>query len=247
MAADGDRPGDDEVAPPVPPDGAASVFGDRLPGAVRFVELLAGPGREQGVIGPREVSRLWERHVLNGAAVGEVLPADASVVDVGSGAGLPGVPLALARPDLEITLLEPMARRVAWLETVVAELGLPIAVVRGRAEERETRRRVELSDVVTARAVAPLGRLVTWTLPLVRPGGLLAAMKGSSAAAEVERDAKEIRAAGGVEPRVVRCGVGDAATFVVLVSRSEHGHRGVKGNAGPGAVPRHRGRKDRQP
>ena len=140
-----------------------------------------------------------------------------------------------------------MARRVAWLETVVAELGLPIAVVRGRAEERETRRRVELSDVVTARAVAPLGRLVTWTLPLVRPGGLLAAMKGSSAAAEVERDAKEIRAAGGVEPRVVRCGVGDAATFVVLVSRSEHGQRGVKGNAGPGAVRRHRGRKDRQP
>jgi len=169
------------------------------------------------------------------------------VVDVGSGAGLPGIPLALARPDLAITLLEPMARRVAWLESVVAELGLDARVVRGRAEERETRRRLEQSDVVTARAVAPLGRLVSWTLPLVRPGGLLAAMKGSSAASEIERDGKEIRQAGGVDPRVVRCGVGDAATSVVLVSRSEHGDRGVRGNAGPGAVRRGRDRKDRHP
>ena len=161
------------------------------------------------------------------------------MVDVGSGAGLPGIPLALARPDLHITLLEPMARRVAWLEQVVAELGLPVTVVRGRAEEREARRQCGESDVVTARAVAPMGRLTTWTLPLVRPGGTLAAMKGASAAGEVERDLKEIRAAGGEDPRVVRCGVGDAATTVVLVSRSER--RGPS----PGAGRRARGRKDR--
>lgn len=234
-------------SPPEAPAGAAAVFGDRWRQAQRFVELLAGPGREQGVIGPREVPRLWERHVLNSAAVGDVIPTGASVVDVGSGAGLPGVPLALARPDLEVTLLEPMARRVAWLESVVAELDLPVTVVRGRAEERETRRRVEFHDVVTARAVAPLGRLVTWTLPLVRPGGILAAMKGSSAASEIERDGKEIRVAGGVEPRVVECGVGDAATHVVVVLRSEYGGRGPGPHAGPGAVRRSRGRKDRQP
>ena len=238
--------GHDDVVPAAP-DGAEAVFGDRWPRAQRFVELLAGPGREQGVIGPREVPRLWDRHVLNGAAVGEVLSADASVVDVGSGAGLPGIPLALARPDLRITLLEPMARRVAWLEAVAAELDLPVVVVRGRAEERETRRLLEGSDVVTARAVAPMGRLVTWTLPLVRPGGILAAMKGSSAATEVERDAKEIRVAGGVDPRVVRCGVGDAATFVVLVSRSERGNRTPRANVAPGSVSHSRGRKDRQP
>lgn len=224
---------------PVPPSTAAAVFGDRLPAAERYVALLAGPGLEQGVVGPRELPRLWDRHVLNSAAVGEVLPADATVVDVGSGAGLPGIPLALARPDLTITLLEPMARRVAWLERAVAELDLAVTVVRGRAEERETRRRCGESDVVTARAVAPLGRLATWTLPLVRPGGTLAAMKGASAADEVARDLKEIRAAGGDDPRVVRCGVGDAATTVVLVSRSER--RGPS----PGSGRRARGRKDR--
>ncbi|MHC1558257.1 16S rRNA (guanine(527)-N(7))-methyltransferase RsmG [Actinomycetospora sp. C-140] len=227
------------TAVPSTPQEAAVVFGARLASAERYVALLAGPGLDQGVIGPRELPRLWDRHVLNSAAVGEVLPADATVVDVGSGAGLPGIPLALARPDLTVTLLEPMARRVAWLERVVAELDLDVAVVRGRAEEREARRRCGESDVVTARAVAPMGRLVTWTLPLVRPGGTLAAMKGASAADEVARDLKQIRAAGGDEPRVVRCGVGGAATSVVLVSRSER--RGPS----PGSGRRARGRKDR--
>lgn len=231
----GTDPGEVPAAPPE----AASVFGDRLDTAARYVALLAGPGLDQGVVGPRELPRLWTRHVLNSAALGEVLPPDASVLDVGSGAGLPGIPLALARPDLRIVLLEPMARRVAWLEHVVGELGLDVAVVRGRAEEREARRRCGESDVVTARAVAPIGRLATWTLPLVRPGGTLAAMKGASAADEVARDLKEIRAAGGADPRVERCGVGDAATTVVLVSRSER--RG----ASPGSGRRARGRKDR--
>ena len=226
-------------AVPAPPPAAAAVFGDRLAAAERYVELLAGPGQAQGVIGPRELPRLWDRHVLNSAAVGEVLPADATVVDVGSGAGLPGVPLALARPDLTITLLEPMARRVAWLERVVDELGLAVTVVRGRAEERETRRRCGECDVATARAVAPMGRLAAWALPLVRPGGILAAMKGASAETEIERDLKEIRTAGGDDCRVVRCGVGDAATTVVLVSRSER--RGTS----PGSGRRSRGRKDR--
>ena len=140
-SADGVRRGgpapDAGEVPPTPPAAAAAVFGDALAAAERYVALLAGPGQEQGVIGPRELPRLWDRHVLNCAAVGEVLPLDATVVDVGSGAGLPGIPLALARPDLHITLLEPMARRVAWLEQVVAELGLAVTVVRGRAEERE--------------------------------------------------------------------------------------------------------------
>ena len=126
-SADGvgpDGPAPDAGEVPDPPAAAAAVFGDRLAAAERYVALLAGPGQDQGVIGPRELPRLWDRHVLNSAAVGEVLPLDATVVDVGSGAGLPGIPLALARPDLHITLLEPMARRVAWLEQVVAELGL---------------------------------------------------------------------------------------------------------------------------
>ena len=226
-------------APP-PPAGAAAVFGDRLAEAEAYAELLAGPGMRQGVIGPRELPRLWERHLLNSAAVGEILPEGAGVVDVGSGAGLPGIPLALVRPDLTLTLVEPMARRVIWLEQVVSELGLSVRVVRGRAEERETRRECGESDVVTARAVAPLGRLVTWTLPLVRPGGILAAMKGASAEDELARDGKDIRTAGGDDARVVRCGVADAATFVVVVQRSPR-------RTPPGAGRRGGGRKDRHP
>jgi 16S rRNA (guanine527-N7)-methyltransferase len=104
------------------------------------------------------VPRIWERHVLNCAVVAELVPDAARVVDIGSGAGLPGIPLALARPDLQIVLLEPLARRVEWLQEVVADLGLEVRIDRGRAEEKAVRRRWEGADVVTARAVAPLAR-----------------------------------------------------------------------------------------
>lgn len=170
-------------APPVeqPPPEAAAVFGAAFPAAQRYVGLLAGPGVERGLLGPREPARLWTRHVLNSAALAGFIPADAEVIDVGSGAGLPGIPLALARPDLSLTLLEPMARRVAFLDEVVAELGLSVRVQRGRADSL----RPASADVVVARAVAPLDKLVPWTLPLVRPGGLLLALKGETAAAEI--------------------------------------------------------------
>ena len=144
-----------------PTSDAVELFGDALPRVRRFAELLAGPGRDQGVIGPRELPRLWDRHLVNSAYVGRVVPPGATVLDVGSGAGLPGIPLALARPDLHVTLLEPMARRVAWLEETVAALGLAVTVRRGRAEERETRRACGEFDVVTARAVAPICLLYT--------------------------------------------------------------------------------------
>ena len=155
------------------------MFGAAYERAVAFAELLAGAGTERGVIGPREVPRLWARHLLNSAVIGELVPAGARVIDVGSGAGLPGVPLALARPDVEVVLLEPLARRVAFLEEAVAGLA-NVSVVRGRAEEGHTRRALGLADVVTARAVAPLDRLAGWCLPLVKPGGTLLALKGAS-------------------------------------------------------------------
>ena len=139
------------------PDNAKLVFGEHLDGAVAFATMLAEHGVERGLIGPREVDRIWDRHLLNSAVIAELLPQNCRVVDVGSGAGLPGIPLAIARPDLELTLLEPMARRVAWLTEVVDTLGLAVKVVRGRAEEAAVRERLSGSDVVTARAVAPLG------------------------------------------------------------------------------------------
>lgn len=207
--------------------GAEAVFGAGLPVAARYAELLAEHGVVRGLIGPREVDRLWDRHLLNSAVIGECMPAGARVVDLGSGAGLPGIPLSIARPDLAVVLLEPMARRIDWLDWVVAELGLPVTVVRGRAEEPAIKRRVGGADVVVARAVAPLGKLCEWSLPLVRVGGTLVALKGSSAADEVSRDRRSVVRAGGGEPRIASCGVdilSDPAT-VVVVERADGDRR----------------------
>ena len=198
-----------------------SVFGERLPLAERYAEHLATTGVEWGLVGPREASRVWERHILNCAVVADLIPPAARVLDIGSGAGLPGIPLALARPDLRIVLVEPLARRVEWLRMVLADLELPVEVERGRAEDTPIRRRWEGADVVTSRAVAPLHRLAAWCLPLVRPGGMMLAVKGMSAPAEVERDARAVAASGGGIPRIETCGVGivDPPSTVVVVER----------------------------
>lgn len=162
---------------------AREIFGAALPAAERYVALLAGAGVERGLIGPREADRLWDRHLLNCAVVAEIIKPDARVVDLGSGAGLPGIVLGILRPDLTIVLLEPLLRRVTFLSECVAELGLPnVTVRRARAEDAKG----SLSgDVVTARAVAPLDRLLGWGLPLLRPGGELLAFKGERAEAEL--------------------------------------------------------------
>jgi 16S rRNA (guanine527-N7)-methyltransferase len=196
-------------------------FGERLPLARRYAEHLATTGVEWGLVGPREASRVWDRHVLNCAVVAELVPPAARLLDIGSGAGLPGIPLALARPDLRVVLVEPLARRVEWLRTVLADLELPVEVERGRAEDTPIRRRWEGADVVTSRAVAPLHRLAAWCLPLVRPGGMMLAVKGMSAPAEVERDARAVAASGGGVPRIETCGVGivDPPSTVVVVER----------------------------
>jgi 16S rRNA (guanine527-N7)-methyltransferase len=206
-----------QAVPPV----AETVFGPGLDGAIRFADLLARHGVERGLIGPRELDRLWERHLLNSAVIGERIPQGARVVDIGSGAGFPGIPLALARPDLKLVLVEPMARRVDWLQEAIAELDLPVDVVRGRAEERAVRDQVGGADVVTSRAVAPLARLVRWSLPLLRPGGTMVALKGASVREEIERDSAAVTRAGGGSPTVAECGSGvlEMPTTVVTVER----------------------------
>jgi len=161
------------------------VFGSALGQAERYAELLAGRAVERGLIGPRETVRLWDRHLMNCAAVAELIPPACSVIDLGSGAGLPGVVIAMLRPQATVILLEPMARRVAFLHECVAELGLAnTAVCRGRAEDLAGR---VAADVVTARAVAPMERLAGLALGLARPGGLVLAMKGAGAAEELAR------------------------------------------------------------
>ena len=168
----------------------ASVFGDRAEVISRYVDILASRGIDWGLIGPRERDRLWDRHMLNSVAVASRIPPGVTVVDVGSGAGLPGLPLAILRPDLSITLLEPLLRRANFLDLAVTELGLAdrVEVVRARAEDHRSR-----YDVVTCRAVAPLPRLLGWCWPLVAPGGRLLALKGGSAADEVRSAKDELR------------------------------------------------------
>ncbi|GAA3213118.1 16S rRNA (guanine(527)-N(7))-methyltransferase RsmG [Actinocorallia longicatena] len=226
----------DELPEAVPPE-AESVFGEALPTAERYWNLLATAGVERGLIGPREVGRLWERHLINCAVLGEAVPEGASVVDIGSGAGLPGLVLAIVRPDLDITLLEPLLRRTTFLNEAVEELGLKnVTVRRGRAEEVAKEFAV---DVVTARAVAPLDRLAKWGLPLLRVGGELLALKGERAAQELEEAADVLHRLGVDKSELLLVGQGKVdppTTLVRLVSSRPPG----------GAAAGRRGRQNRK-
>jgi 16S rRNA (guanine527-N7)-methyltransferase len=194
-----------------------ALFGDASPVIKQYVDILAEGGVARGLIGPRETDRLWERHVLNSVAITGLVSGDADVIDVGSGAGLPGIPLAVLRPDLRVTLLEPLLRRVTFLTETVAALDLAdrVRVVRGRAEEHS-----EQYDVVVARAVAPLDRLVEWCAPLRRSSGVILALKGRSAGEEIA-DARSALARAGLvaEQRSARADPAlEPATVVRLVS-----------------------------
>ena len=189
---------------PSAPDVARGVFSDALPKVEAYAELLAREATVRGLIGPREVPRLWERHLINCALVTDLIRPGASVCDIGSGAGLPGLVMALRRPDLEVSLVEPLLRRTTFLEEAVEVLGTAnVVVVRARAEELQGDRAF---DVVTSRAVAPMGRLSQWSLPLVRSGGEFLAMKGSTVQAELDSALKAIRAGGGVLEGVIELG-----------------------------------------
>jgi 16S rRNA (guanine527-N7)-methyltransferase len=195
---------------PSTPDAARGAFpSDRLPLAERFAELLATEGVLRGLIGPREAGRLWDRHLLNCAALAAELPQASTVCDVGSGAGLPGLVVAIARPDLTVELVEPLLRRTTFLDEVVAELGLStVTVTRARADALHGERTF---DVVTSRAVAPLARLLEWSMPLVAPDGAMIAMKGASVADEIEAAVRTLRRLGCAAPEVLEIpGVGEA-------------------------------------
>jgi 16S rRNA (guanine527-N7)-methyltransferase len=207
----------EQRTPPPAPDGAVQVFGEHLAVAERFTAILTDTGVTHGLIGPREVPRLWERHVLNCAVIHSAIADGQMVIDVGSGAGLPGIALAIARPDLDLHLVEPMLRRTNWLSSTIEELELTnVTVHRARAEEFW---RVMSAPVVTARAVAKLSELAVWCLPLLLPGGSMLALKGSCAAKELETDRVLLRRLGAVEERIETFGLGivDPATTVLRV------------------------------
>ena len=208
------RPDPSRATAPPPPPEAAAVFGAQLSNAEAYVALLCGPGVEQGLIGPREPERVWDRHVINSAALSSLIPARAHVVDVGAGAGLPGIPLALARPDLTVTLAEPMERRVRFLRDVVARLGLEADIRHARAEDLPR----DHWDVAVVRAVAPLARLIPLTLPLLHPGGALLALKGSSVHTEIAKAESQLSSwKAGAEVLTVTAGAGEAT--IVRIER----------------------------
>jgi 16S rRNA (guanine527-N7)-methyltransferase len=188
------------------PQAAEALFGSGLGRAQRYAEILAGAGVERGLLGPREIDRVWDRHILNSAAVAELLDPDERIADIGSGAGLPGIPLALARPDLRLTLIEPLLRRSEFLREVVDDLRLDVAIVRGRAEDRSVRQQVGEMDAVVSRAVASLDKLTKWSVPLLRPDGRMVAIKGERAEEEIQEHRRVMASLGAVDVKVMRCG-----------------------------------------
>lgn len=200
---------------------AEAIFGDRLGLADEYAWLLSTDGVIRGLIGPREAPRIWERHLLNCAAVAELIQDAVRVIDVGAGAGLPGLVLALARPDLEVTLVEPKLRAATFLTEVVTSLKLEVQVKVVRARAEECAGRLPVAEVVTARALAPLNRLAGWCLPLTAAGGRVLALKGESAEAELATHAAAVRRLGGGAPVIRRCGVARLAqpTTVVEITK----------------------------
>jgi 16S rRNA (guanine527-N7)-methyltransferase len=216
------------------PDAAAEVFGPRLGLAQRYAEVLATTGVERGLLGPREVGRVWDRHLLNSAAIAELLDPEAQVVDIGSGAGLPGLPLAIARPDLRVVLLEPLLRRSEFLREVVDDLGLEVEVVRGRAEESLVRDRLAGSDAAVSRAVAALDKLTKWSMPLLKQDGQMIAIKGERAPDEVREHRRVMEASGATDVRVVTCGADylELPATAVVARRARPMRRKSRGEKG---------------
>jgi 16S rRNA (guanine527-N7)-methyltransferase len=233
-----------------PPASAAALFGDRLPLAVAYAEMLAGPGVERGLIGPGEAGRLWERHLLNCAVVAELVPpgADATscLADLGSGAGLPGIVLAIMLPSVRVLLVEPMARRTAFLLECAEALKLGnVEVRRGRAEELAGQIQ---ADVVTSRAVARLDRLAELAVGLARPGGLVLAMKGASAVEELRQAGPALLRLGARDAEVIRAGTGvvDPPATVVRFRAGDRSARVVGFRAGDRSARVVRSRPDRR-
>ena len=209
-------------APP-PPEVAHAVFGARLDLAQQYAELLAGPAVEWGILGPHEIDRIWDRHLLNCGAVAELLQPGERVADIGSGGGLPGLPLVIVKPELRIVLVESLLRRTEFLRMAVTELGLDVEVVRGRAEDPAVRSSIGVRDTVVSRAVAPLDKVTRWSFALLRPGGRMLAIKGERAPDEVREHRRVMAALGATDARVVQCGVNylSPPTTVVVARRGK--------------------------
>lgn len=208
---------------PVPPQVVFDRFGPAADLLARYAEWLAGPGTSRGLLGPRETPRLWDRHLLNSVALAELVPQRCRLVDIGSGAGLPGLAVACVRPDLAVDLVESLLRRTDFLTEVVTALGLSdrVRVIRGRAEDIAVRDAVGSAEFVTARAVAPLDRLVRWSFPLLRTGGSLLALKGAGAEDEVSEHQRFLTRMRAEVKGVIECGAGlvDPPTRVVHLVR----------------------------
>jgi 16S rRNA (guanine527-N7)-methyltransferase len=217
-------------AVPPPPEIAHAVFGPGVDVAQHYAQLLADAGVEWGLLGPREIGRIWERHLLNCGVVAELLEPGERVADIGSGAGLPGLALAIAKPGLDVVLIESLLRRTEFLRMAVTELGLDVEVIRGRAEDPAVQRSAGGCDAVVSRAVAPLDKVTRWSMKLLRPGGRMLAIKGERAPDELREYRRVMTSLGAADVRVVECGVNylsPPATVVVARRGKPIPDRGV--------------------
>lgn len=210
------------VAPPCP-ESARKRLHEHLDLLERYAGWLASAGTVRGLLGPRELPRLWDRHILNSVALAELLPTGVRLVDIGSGAGLPGIPVAIVRSDVRVDLVESLLRRATFLSEVVADLGLSdrVQVVHGRAEDPAVVKRAGNAPFATARAVAPLDKLVRWSWPLLAPGGVLLAIKGATAEAEIAEHRGTVTRMRARFDGVVECGADlvDPPTRVVQITK----------------------------
>ena len=241
LPADIDSRGVNSRGVAAPPDAAREIFGATLGVAQAYAALLAGPGLQRGLIGPGEAERIWDRHLLNSAVIAELVPMPGRLADLGSGAGLPGIVLAMLLPEAEVILVEPMARRTMFLQECVTALELSnVQIRRGRAEDLAGQ--ID-ADVVIARAVAPLDRLAAMATGLARPGGLVLAIKGVTAARELDRALPILRRLGATGIELVSAGTGrisQPATVIRFITgspaRQARAGQPGRGPRGPGGT-----------
>ena len=192
------------------------ALGLAFPQLAQYAQILGQEAVLQGLLGPREIDRIWDRHILNCAALNELIPQAKSIIDIGSGAGLPGIVLAIMNPSTHVILVEPMQRRTDFLNDVKKQLNLEnVEIIRGRAENQKIQ-----AQVVTSRAVAPLNKLLAWSLPLVEKGGKVLAIKGEKAQSELEEAQKELNLLKNTTASIKTCGLAlDLSVTVVEISK----------------------------
>ena len=211
------------------PDAALIIFGNRFNKAEKYAKILASSGLERGLIGPNEVHHIWNRHILNGVFIKELLNCNEQIIDLGSGAGIPGIPLALAREDIGITLIEPLLKRSKFLHEIVAKLDLNVEIIRERIGNIKHNKYLKKWDVVVSRAVAPLDKLTDWSIPLLQSNGRMISIRGKNSSIKLKTNQYILKTVDTMKIKTTKCGIQylDSPTFVVITYFSKRKKKSI--------------------